>query len=195
MATFWIAVATAAVTAVISGIPPSVIALVKHRQLAMSEQQRGELTRDNDFHQRTEAALTRALSTDPTQRDIGLAGLVELRDSRLSTPERAAHIQTLIDRINLTLLGKTLVEVSEWTAIQNETRPKQVVPEPGNDPYSRALHAMMTAHDQRDQELTSKIKEANEQLRKMGLNMINGISTGDGFVPDAVKGLRPRDDR
>ncbi|MDO3127975.1 hypothetical protein P5V43_12760 [Mycobacteroides abscessus subsp. bolletii] len=193
MATFWIAVATAAVTAVISGIPPSVIALIKHRQLVESERQRDELTRDNEFHQRKEAALTRALSTDPTQRDIGLAGLVELRDSPLSTPERAAHIQTLIDRINLTLLGRTLVEVAEWTAIQNETRPSQVVPPPGNDPYSRALHAMMTAHRQRDQELTSKIKESNEQLRKMGLNMINGISTGDGFVPDAVKGLRPRD--
>ncbi|MBN7355520.1 Uncharacterised protein [Mycobacteroides abscessus subsp. abscessus] len=196
MATFWIAVATAAVTAFVSATPPSVIAYLKHRRLVQLEKQRDELMRDNEFQSRQEAALTRALSDDPTQRDIGLANLVELRDGSLSTPERSARVQTHIDRVKLTMLGKLTIGLADFSEANLDRRPSPPVTTFGDTPFDLAVREFMAIADERERQLTDRIRESNRRLRRMGLNLINGSTDPDGIVPvpDVVKKLRAQGD-
>ncbi|MBA0047727.1 hypothetical protein [Mycobacteroides sp. LB1] len=194
MATFWIAVATAAVTAFVSATPPSVIAYLKHRRLVQLEKQRDELVRDNEFQSRQEAALTRALSDDPTQRDIGLANLVELRDGSLSTPERAARVQTHIDRVKLTMFGKLTIGLADFSEASLDRQPSSPALSFGDTPIDRAIRECMATLEERGRQLDDEIRQSNSRLRRMGLNLINGSTDPDGIVPDVVKKLRAQGD-
>ncbi|MBF9326022.1 hypothetical protein [Mycobacteroides chelonae] len=194
MATFWIAVATAAVTAFVSATPPSVIAYLKHRRLLQLEKQRDELMRDNEFQSRQEAALTRALSDDPTQRDIGLANLIELRDGSLSTPERAAAVQTHIDRVKLTMFGKLTIGLADFSEASLARLPSSPALSFGDTPIDRAIRACMATIEERERQLADEIRQSNSRLRRMGLNLINGSTDPDGIVPDVVKKLRAQGD-
>ncbi|RIT61602.1 hypothetical protein D2E90_16660 [Mycobacteroides abscessus] len=172
------------------------IAYLKHRRLVQLEKQRDELMRDNEFQSRQEAALTRALSDDPTQRDIGLANLVELRDGSLSTPERSARVQTHIDRVKLTMLGKLTIGLADFSEANLDRRPSPPVTTFGDTPFDLAVREFMAIADERERQLTDRIRESNRRLRRMGLNLINGSTDPDGIVPvpDVVKKLRAQGD-
>ncbi|SHX91294.1 Uncharacterised protein [Mycobacteroides abscessus subsp. abscessus] len=94
------------------------------------------------------------------------------------------------------MLGKLTIGLADFSEANLDRRPSPPVTTFGDTPFDLAVREFMAIADERERQLTDRIRESNRRLRRMGLNLINGSTDPDGIVPvpDVVKKLRAQGD-